>query len=170
MQPERRPARRSLVIVGLLLSLPFFVGCSTRMRRDTVINAPPAMVWNVVADVASYPQWNPYHVFVRGKLAEGEPLEIEIERPNGRHESIVATVNRIIPGEEIAWSWGSWWLAQTYKFRVIDIGKGKTRLVCQCNCSGPGVAFADFSSVAPGYGLVGLAAQARAEARRRGAP
>ncbi len=42
------------------------------------IPAPPPAIWSVLADVASYPSWNPFIRHVAGVLREKESLQIEV--------------------------------------------------------------------------------------------
>ena len=52
--------------------------CTTTKSIDTAIeiDAPPCAVYDVLADFDRYPEWNPYHVRVRGGLEVGAPLEV----------------------------------------------------------------------------------------------
>lgn len=163
-------ARATCWILIALAAAPA-VGCAVQIQRDTVINAPAAAVWEIATDTKRYPQWNPYHVYVAGELVEGEALIVDIEKPNGATITVEPIVERVVPGLELVWSWGTWgWVTHRHTLRVVDVGEGKTRFVQSERVTGIGALFADMRAVGPGYKLATLAAKSRAEARRREAP
>lgn len=45
-----------------------------RIVTEIIINASKEKVWNVLTDVDQYPQWNPFIVSIKGKLAPGARL------------------------------------------------------------------------------------------------
>jgi uncharacterized protein YndB with AHSA1/START domain len=45
------------------------------------IEAPAELVWEVLVDLASYPQWNPYTVKVESTLKLGEPVNLYLPNP-----------------------------------------------------------------------------------------
>jgi uncharacterized protein YndB with AHSA1/START domain len=60
-------------------------GCSSIAIRTAVeIDAPREKVYAVLADLESYPEWNPYHRKVEGKFEEGAELRIFVSRPDGK--------------------------------------------------------------------------------------
>jgi hypothetical protein len=47
--------------------------------RDTLeIEAPVALVWEVIADLPRYPEWNPFVVRARSSLEVGEPIVMSV--------------------------------------------------------------------------------------------
>lgn len=46
------------------------------------IAAPAELVWSVLVDLASYPQWNPYTVKVESSLRLGEPVNLYLPDPS----------------------------------------------------------------------------------------
>ncbi|MEM7165110.1 MAG: SRPBCC domain-containing protein [Planctomycetota bacterium] len=148
-----------------LISVVLLSGCSSQLQRDTVINAAPGTVWDVMSAFEQYPQWNPYHVYVEGRLEVGETLAVDVERPNGSTLTIQPTITKVVPGKEFVWESGSWWtLARRYSVRVVDVGRGRTRLLLRESFSGLAAPFTHLRAIGPGYKLINLAAQARAEA------
>ncbi len=101
-----------------------------------LINAPIALVWNILMDVEQYPAWNPSIVKVWGTLREGgiiylhhAPLHlilpVRIERLHPRSQLVwrgLATFSPIVQGE--------------HYFRLIDMGNGQTELQHGENFSG----------------------------------
>lgn len=70
------------------------------------IDARPAVVWEILADIDSYPEWNPYHVEVQGELQLGSPLVVRIHKPNGTRLQIEPDVMRVLPLQELTWGGG----------------------------------------------------------------
>lgn len=46
--------------------MTLLTGCAS-MRAEVEINAPPQCVWNILTDLESYPQWNPYRPKTRSR-------------------------------------------------------------------------------------------------------
>lgn len=67
------------------------------------IDATPAHVWSVLADLHSYRDWNPFIVSMQGELAEGATLVTTI-RPRQQSEmSFRPVVRRVEPARELRW-------------------------------------------------------------------
>lgn len=66
------------------------------------IAAPPDAVWDVLTDVDTYSQWNPFLTFERAPVAVGERLRITV-RPGRRTMTFRPTVTAYEPGREISW-------------------------------------------------------------------
>ncbi|RKD95161.1 SRPBCC domain-containing protein [Halopiger aswanensis] len=63
------------------------------------IDAPPPVVWDVLLEFDSYPEWNPFVRSIEGLPIEGQRLRVRIEPPDSRGmtftpEVIVAEENR----------------------------------------------------------------------------
>ncbi|HEX7907703.1 MAG TPA: SRPBCC domain-containing protein [Paraburkholderia sp.] len=52
------------------------------------INAPASLVWDVLTDLAAYPQWNPYTVKVESTLKLGDPVNLFLPNPAAPGELI----------------------------------------------------------------------------------
>ncbi|MES2262045.1 MAG: SRPBCC domain-containing protein [Pseudomonadota bacterium] len=52
------------------------------------INAPAALVWEILVDLDRYPQWNPYTVKVESTLKMGEPVNLFLPDPTKPGELI----------------------------------------------------------------------------------
>jgi hypothetical protein len=48
------------------------------LRDSLVIGAPVAGVWEVIADLPRYPEWNPFVVGARSSLVAGEPISMRV--------------------------------------------------------------------------------------------
>jgi hypothetical protein len=66
------------------------------------IAAPSEAVWDVLADIDAYPEWNPFLTIDRTPVAVGERLRITV-RPGGRTMTFRPTVTAYEPGRHISW-------------------------------------------------------------------
>lgn len=73
------------------------------LRTEVEIDAPPSRVWEVLMDVGSYPDWNPFIQRVSGTLAKGARLELTVTPPDGSARTFRATVTRFEEGRELGW-------------------------------------------------------------------
>jgi hypothetical protein len=72
------------------------------IHTEIGILAPPAQVWDVLAAVDKWPEWNPF-AKVSGRLAVGERLTVEIRPPGKRPMTFRPTVVGFEPGRELRW-------------------------------------------------------------------
>ena len=72
------------------------------LRAETTVGAPPSVVWSVLVDVESYPEWNPV-LRVRGDLAEGERLWALLIDRDLPPTPFRPAVTRVDPGRELRW-------------------------------------------------------------------
>lgn len=82
------------------------------LRTEVVINAPASVVWSVVADVESYPEWNPFLRSVETippspVLAPGKDVTITFTSGDRRTERRSrAKLVRFVRDREMAWRGG----------------------------------------------------------------
>ncbi|HYE76739.1 MAG TPA: SRPBCC domain-containing protein [bacterium] len=62
------------------------------IRTTTDIEAPPAVVWEVLTDFASYPAWNPFLVRIEGDAAKNERLKVTMQRERQNPLTFTPTV------------------------------------------------------------------------------
>jgi uncharacterized protein YndB with AHSA1/START domain len=68
------------------------------------IDAAPAAVWDVLADLGHYPEWNPLFPAAAGDLATGRRLTLQRAEADGeRRRRIRARVTAVSPGDELGW-------------------------------------------------------------------
>ena len=61
------------------------------------VDAPQALVWEVLVDYARYPEWNPYTVRVDTRLEVGADVHLHLPSPDKPGETMVTTeVMRVI--------------------------------------------------------------------------
>lgn len=69
------------------------------------INAPASLVWDVLVDLAGYPQWNPYTVRVESTLKMGEPVNLFLPDPSqsGKLIHVVEHLAAFEPSKLLSW-------------------------------------------------------------------
>ncbi|WP_255167806.1 SRPBCC domain-containing protein [Natrononativus amylolyticus] len=134
------------------------------------IDAPPEVVWEVLLEFDTYPEWNPFVRSIEGVPIRGERLEIRIEPPGARGmtfrpEVVVAEENRRLA-----------WLGRLvvpfafdgyHEFRLEPIGDGdRTRLLQRETFRGALVpVLLDRDRIRRGFEAMNGAVRERAEAR-----
>ncbi|MBV9795266.1 MAG: SRPBCC domain-containing protein [Actinobacteria bacterium] len=91
------------------------------MSAAAWIDAAPAAVWEVLADLRRYPEWNPLFPSAAGDLAAGRRLTLQRADDDGRRRTIRARVTTVIPAAELGWV-----------FRPPGMTPG---LIIMCNCT-----------------------------------
>ena len=134
------------------------------------IDAPPDVVWEVLLEFDTYPEWNPFVRAIEGVSVEGEQLKIRLQPPESRGvpfkpEVLVAEENRRLA-----------WLGRLlvpfafdgyHEFRLEPIDGGdRTRLLQRETFRGALVpALLDEQRVERGFRLMNEAVRERAERR-----
>jgi hypothetical protein len=67
------------------------------------IDAPASRVWEVLADLPAYPEWNPFIVGAEGKLAVGETLSLRMALPGRDPVTIEPRLLVVEPERELRW-------------------------------------------------------------------
>ncbi|RQG96668.1 SRPBCC domain-containing protein [Natrarchaeobius chitinivorans] len=67
------------------------------------IDAPPDVVWDVLLEFDSYPEWNPFVRRIEGVPKEGERLRVRIEPPDSRPITFRPTVVAAEENRRLAW-------------------------------------------------------------------
>ena len=77
---------------------------TTTVSAAAWIDAAPAAVWDVLADLRRYPEWNPLFPAAAGDLAAGRRLTLRhTNGDGGRGRTIRARVTTVSPGDELGW-------------------------------------------------------------------
>jgi len=75
----------------------------TELRSEVEIDAPPSHVYAVLTDFSSYEAWNPFLTGVRGELAVGRKLSVEMSLPEGSVYTLEPEVTLVTAAEELRW-------------------------------------------------------------------
>jgi hypothetical protein len=75
------------------------------MSATIQIDAPPMIVWAVLADLNSYPDWNPLFREASGQIAVGNRITLRSVHPaNGRLMTVKPKITAADPGAELRWT------------------------------------------------------------------
>ena len=69
-----------------------------KIYTSITINATPQKVWSVFTDFESYPTWNPFVKSLKGKIAEGQNIEVQF--PGMKFKPKVLSYRQ---NEELSW-------------------------------------------------------------------
>jgi hypothetical protein len=138
------------------------------IHTEIGIDTLPARVWAILLDIDAWPEWNPF-ARVKGRLAVGERLEVEIVPPGKRAMTFHPTVVKLEPGRELRWL-GHLGLPGMFDgehgFRITAQDRGGCRFEQFEDFSGLLVAPIMWSAAAPtraGFEAMNRALKARAE-------
>ncbi|ELY51823.1 SRPBCC domain-containing protein [Natronorubrum bangense] len=67
------------------------------------IDAPPEVVWDVLLEFDSYPEWNPFVRAIEGEPTEGEQLRVRIEPPDSRGMTVKPEVIAVEEHRRLVW-------------------------------------------------------------------
>ena len=103
---------------------------SRKIRSATEIRAPLDVVWGVLTDFASYPEWNPHIRKVRGRPAVGARLTIHSAPPGARTIVMRPLVIAWSPPHELRWR--STFVSRRlfegeHGFRLEELAPGRVR-------------------------------------------
>jgi hypothetical protein len=73
------------------------------LTTEIYICAPAGRVWSELADLASYPEWNPMIIRADGELSRGERLKVRYEPPGSRGHTYRPKLLVVEPGRELRW-------------------------------------------------------------------
>lgn len=73
------------------------------IQTSTAIAASPERVWQVLTDLDSYPEWNPFIIEGSGEIRTGRKLRLRMQPPGGKPMSFRPTVLAAEPGRELRW-------------------------------------------------------------------
>lgn len=76
----------------------------TEISAAVQIGASPQQVWAILADLASYPRWNPLFREASGQLTVGSTVTLKAVRPGtGRAMTVKVKVLAAEPGAHLRW-------------------------------------------------------------------
>ena len=101
------------------------------IERSIEIDASPDLVWRVLTDLPSHPDWNPFIREISGDVAIGARLRVHITPPGKRGMTFQPVVTAATPGRELAWL-GKLGVRGIFdgahRFRIEDLGGGRSRV------------------------------------------
>ena len=76
----------------------------TTVRTRIEIDAPAAVVWDLLIDLDQYHRWNPFIVRARGRIAPGVRVEVSPQLTERRRTTFWPEVTSYVEGCEFAWT------------------------------------------------------------------
>lgn len=73
------------------------------LHTETRIEAAPATVWDILTDLAAYPDWNPFITSSTGTVAVGEQLTNRLQPPGGRAVTFQPRLTKVDDGRVLEW-------------------------------------------------------------------
>ncbi len=157
---------------SLFMLVLAIVGRSSIAIRTVVeIDATKEEVYAVLADLDSYPKWNPYHRKVEGKFEVGAKLRIFVLRPDGKEVEVPPHMMRIVENEELTWGGGIRGIFYGVHSFILESGaQGRTVLKHNEDFSGFAIRFADLPPdvIAEGYHQMNMALKELVESKKQG--
>jgi hypothetical protein len=74
-----------------------------QILTDIEVNAEPVVIWSILTDFPSYPDWNPFIRRIAGTPAKGNRLTISVQPPDGRPRTFTPLVLESIENRELRW-------------------------------------------------------------------
>ncbi len=81
-----------------------FTAMSFRLEHRIGVAAPAARIWEVLADLPGWSDWNPLYPAAKGTLRIGEALDLTLAVPDEKPEPLRATVVDWVPDGQLVWS------------------------------------------------------------------
>ena len=73
------------------------------LHSEIEIEAAPELVWSILTDFASYPQWNPFIRRIHGSPTTGGSLEVRIQPSGAKGMTFRPTILVAEPARELRW-------------------------------------------------------------------
>ena len=100
------------------------------LRTEIEFEGTPQEVWNVLADLPAYAEWNPFIKKIDGEARTGAKLEVRMEPEGERAMTFRPTVLSAEPGRELKWL-GHLLVPGIFdgehRWLIEDAGSGKVR-------------------------------------------
>lgn len=74
------------------------------IETTTDIDAPPAVVWEIITDFARYPEWNPFITELLGELQQGARLRATFALAGRKPQTFTPTLTTVDPIQRLVWS------------------------------------------------------------------
>jgi hypothetical protein len=139
------------------------------VTATTQIDAPAMDVWAILADLSSYPQWNPLFPEASGEVVKDGRIQLTTRQPGtGRMMTIKPRILVAEPGAELRWAASVPGLIGGEHSFVLTAQDGGTRLVHSESFTGLLVAFAakTLAAAQESYAEMNEALKRRAEAAK----
>ena len=134
------------------------------LRTEIEINATPERVWNILTDTDKFPQWNPFIRSFKGKLAQGETIEVVLGVD--KTMTFKPTILELTPNRTFRWL-GKLFVGGLFDgehiFEIEPLDPNRVRFVQREKFNGILVPVFNFDSTKSGFEAMNRALKARAE-------
>ncbi len=91
-------------------------------RSEFPVQASPEVVWRVLMDFDSYPEWNPQIVRIAGRQERGAVIELRLSMPGRPSMNLKARLTGLEPPRLLTWQGHvlAPWLFSGYRVFAID--------------------------------------------------
>ena len=143
-----------------------------KIEHQIGVQAPAAVVWEIVHDLERWAEWNPLYTQASGVIRIGETLKLKLELPDQPPRDLEAVVIDWTPDEAIHWKTSNVaGLVRTIRYLEIE-AKSETGCIFSNGeifqgLLGPRIAKPLRSSLKRGFAALGEAVRDLAEARWR---
>jgi hypothetical protein len=76
---------------------------SVKLEHRLGIRAPAEAIWEVIADVERWSEWNPLYPRATGVIRIGAPLELDVALPGQATRAIRPVIKDWVPNEQLHW-------------------------------------------------------------------
>jgi hypothetical protein len=73
------------------------------IRSEIEIEASAAIVWGVLTDFATFPEWNPFMRSARGELTQGQQISVTMQPPGHGASTFRPTLLSVDAGRSFRW-------------------------------------------------------------------
>jgi hypothetical protein len=102
--PATSPAVSSAMSFGATTTTEVTTTALTvTITATTPIDAPATVVWAVLSDTDAYPEWNPFVRALRGPLAVGRRVEVELQLPGRKLRTMRPRITAVDEGRSFEW-------------------------------------------------------------------
>lgn len=101
------------------------------IEHNLEVDAPPETVWEVITDMAAYPEWNPFVLACESTLQPGDPINMTVRLGNNERGQ-VEIITEYDEGKGFAYKMKSVPLGALSSYRthrIEDLGGGQSRYV-----------------------------------------
>lgn len=140
-----------------------------RLVHSIDIDADPERVWQVLTDLSTYPQWNPFIVRAEGRVEVGSGLTLRMQPVGGRAVTLRPTVVEATKPMHLRWKGRPGLpkiLDADHQFRIEALPDGRSRLTQDEQFSGllaPIMAASLDRHTLPAFAAMNAALKERAE-------
>ncbi|MDR3508637.1 MAG: SRPBCC domain-containing protein [Caulobacteraceae bacterium] len=76
---------------------------AVKIEHRTGVQAPAAVIWEILSDLPAWSEWNPIYPKAAGQIRYGERLQLTLALPGEAHRQINPAILDWTPNEAIHW-------------------------------------------------------------------